>query len=87
MTRTLKSTLTELALETGGYWMVLLTFTLYRVRNSPCQRTNPLGLIPASIVPSLQAAAIADLEEEDLILGSELPSGFINMFGLITCPL
>lgn len=49
----------------GTGW--LLTFTLYRVRNSPCQMTNPLGLIPAFIVPSLQSAAIADLEDDDLI--------------------
>ena len=35
MNRTLKETLTKSALDTGGDWVTLLPFALYRVRNSP----------------------------------------------------
>ena len=35
MNRTLKETLTKLVAETGGDWVALLPFALYRVRNSP----------------------------------------------------
>lgn len=34
MNRTLKETLTKLTVETGGDWVALLPYALYRVRNS-----------------------------------------------------
>ena len=35
MNWTLKETLTKLAIETGGDWVTLLPFALFRVRNTP----------------------------------------------------
>ena len=35
MNRTLKETLTKLAIETGGDWVTLLPFALFRARNTP----------------------------------------------------
>ena len=46
MNRTLKETLTKLAIETGGDWVTLLPFVLFRARNTPYK----LGLIPSEIV-------------------------------------
>ncbi|KAK1342265.1 hypothetical protein QTO34_015021, partial [Cnephaeus nilssonii] len=43
MNRTLKETLTKLTMETGGDWVALLPYSLYRVRNSPLH----LGLTPS----------------------------------------
>ena len=37
MNRTLKETLTKLAIETDGDWVTLLPFALFRVRNTPYQ--------------------------------------------------
>lgn len=53
--------------------MMLLLFTLYQVRNSPYQ----MGLIPleimydvsAPILPNLQLAAVAELEDDELVIG------------------
>ena len=46
MNRTLKETLTKLAVETGRDWVSLLPFVLFRVHNSPYK----LGLTPFEIV-------------------------------------
>ena len=46
MTRTLKETLTKLAIETGGDWVTLLPFALFQARNTPYK----LGLTPFEIV-------------------------------------
>lgn len=46
MNRTLKETLTKLALETGADWLTLLPFALFWVRNSPYQ----LSLTPFKIM-------------------------------------
>ena len=46
MNRTLKETLTKLAIETGGDWVTLLPFALFRARNTPYK----LGLTPFEIV-------------------------------------
>ena len=46
MNRTLKETLTKLAVETGRDWVSLLPFALFRVHNSPYK----LGLTPFEIV-------------------------------------
>ncbi|KAF0884307.1 POL1 protein, partial [Crocuta crocuta] len=71
MNKTLKETLTKLALETGGDWVVLLPFALYRVHNSPYQ----MGLTPFEImfgkappiIPRLQHEAIEEFEEARLL--------------------
>ena len=44
--RTLKETLTKLVMETGGDWVTLLPFALFRVRNTPYQ----LNLTPFEIL-------------------------------------
>ena len=49
MNRTLKETLTKLALEPGGDWVTLLPFALYTVRNSPYK----MGLTPYKIMLGL----------------------------------
>ena len=46
MNRTLKETLTKLAIETGGDWVTLLPFALFRVHNTPYK----LNLIPFEIL-------------------------------------
>ena len=46
MNRTLKETLTKLAIETGGDWVTLLPFALFRARNTPYQ----LNLTPFKIL-------------------------------------
>jgi hypothetical protein len=73
MTRTLKETLIKLALETGGAKVTLLPFGLYQVRNSLYQiGLTPIEImygIPGPIVPRLKSAAIAELEDDDVIGG------------------
>ena len=44
--RTLKETLTKLAIETGGDWVTLLPFALFQAHNTPYK----LGLTPFEIV-------------------------------------
>ena len=46
MNRTLKETLTKLAIETGGDWVTLLPFALFQAHNTPYK----LGLTPFEIV-------------------------------------
>ena len=46
MNRTLKETLTNLAIETGGDWVTLLPFALFWARNTPYK----LNLIPFEIL-------------------------------------
>ena len=46
MNRTLKESLTKLAIETGGDWVTLLLFALFRVRNTPYK----LNLTPFEIL-------------------------------------
>ena len=46
MNRTLKETLTKLALETGGDWVTLLPFALFRARDTPYK----LNLTPFEIL-------------------------------------
>ena len=46
MNRTLKETLAKLALETGGDWVTLLPFALFRAHNTPYK----LNLTPFEIV-------------------------------------
>ena len=71
MSRTLKETLTKLVAETGGDWVALLLFALYRVRNSPYQ----LGLtpfeimygIPPPIIPNLKAEVLKEIDDQKLL--------------------
>ncbi|KAF6390288.1 hypothetical protein mRhiFer1_007862 [Rhinolophus ferrumequinum] len=46
MNRTLKETLFKLAIETGGDWVTLLPYAIFRVRNSPYVH----GLTPFEIL-------------------------------------
>ena len=46
MNRILKETLTKLAIETGGDWVTLLPFALFRARNTPYK----LNLTPFEIL-------------------------------------
>ena len=70
MNRTLKETLTKLVAETGGDWVPLFPFALYRVRNSPYQ----LGLtpfeimygIPPPIIPNLKAEVLKEIDDQKL---------------------
>lgn len=67
----LKETLTKLVAETGGDWVALLPFALYRVRNSPYQ----LGLtpfeimygIPPPIIPNLKAEVLKEIDDQKLL--------------------
>ena len=69
--RTLKETLTKLVAETGGDWVPLFPFALYRVRNSPYQ----LGLtpfeimygIPPPIIPNLKAEVLKEIDDQKLL--------------------
>jgi hypothetical protein len=58
-------------METGGDWVALLPFALYRVRNSPYQ----LGLTPSEIMfrrpppilPNLRAELVAEFDNRQLL--------------------
>ena len=71
MNRTLKKILTKLVAETGGDWVALLPFALYRVRNSPYQ----LGLtlfeimdgIPPPIIPNLKTEVLKEIDDQRLL--------------------
>lgn len=71
MNKIFKETLTKFSLETARNWMMILSFALYRIRNSPHQMRLTffefIYCIPAPIVPNLQSAAIAELKDDDLI--------------------
>ena len=43
MNRTLKATLTKLAIETGGDWVTLFPFALFRARNTPYKTRQKLN--------------------------------------------
>ncbi|XP_058547606.1 uncharacterized protein LOC131489615 [Neofelis nebulosa] len=72
MNRTLKETLTKLTMETGGNWVTLLPYALYRVGNTP----YTLGFTPYEImfgrsppiIPSLRAELIAEFKDQELFL-------------------
>lgn len=76
MNRTLKETLTKLTLETGGDWVALLPFALFRVRNSPYMLgLTPFEIMfgrPPPIVPSLKTDLIADLPVDALFSSLQL---------------
>ena len=60
MNGTLKETLTKLALETGGDWVTLPPFALYRVRNFPYK----MGLTPYEIMVSIPPPIVLSLKPE-----------------------
>ncbi|XP_058563676.1 protein NYNRIN-like isoform X1 [Neofelis nebulosa] len=72
MNRTLKETLTKLTMETGGDWVTLLPYALYRVRNTP----YTLGFTPYKImfgrspplIPNLRAERLAEFKDQELFL-------------------
>ncbi|KAK1346847.1 hypothetical protein QTO34_000707 [Cnephaeus nilssonii] len=72
MSRTLKETLTKLTMETGGDWVALLPYALYRVRNSPYTLGfTPYEIMfgrPPPIIPNLKAESLAEFESQELFL-------------------
>ncbi|XP_049495963.1 uncharacterized protein LOC125929087 [Panthera uncia] len=72
MNRTLKETLTKLTMETGGDWVTLLPYALYRVRNTPYTLGfTPYEIMfgrPPPVIPSLRAELIAEFKDQELFL-------------------
>ncbi|CAD7676945.1 unnamed protein product [Nyctereutes procyonoides] len=76
MNRTLKETLTKLALETGGDWVTRLPFALYRVRNSPYK----MGLapyeitfgLPPPVIPNLKPEVLAEFDNHQLLFSLQM---------------
>ncbi|XP_053064806.1 uncharacterized protein LOC128312940 isoform X1 [Acinonyx jubatus] len=68
MNRTLKETLTKLTMETGGDWVPLLPYTLYRVSNTP----YTLGFTPYEIMfgrpPPIIPNLLAEFKDQELFL-------------------
>ena len=67
MNRTLKETLTKLTLETGGDWVSLLPYVLFRVRNTPYMLNLRLFEIMSGraspLIPSLQSRLLAEIND------------------------
>jgi transposase InsO family protein len=62
MNRTLKETLSKLAIETGGDWVALLPYAIFRVRNSPYVH----GLTPFEILyGALPPIIVRTLPDQD----------------------
>jgi transposase InsO family protein len=62
MNRTLKETLSKLAIETGGDWVALLPYAIFRVRNSPYVH----GLTPFEILyGALPPIVVQTLPDQD----------------------
>ena len=76
MNRTLKETLTKLTMETGGNWVALLPYALYRVRNSPYK----MGLTPYEIMFGTPPPILPDLTER--LLKEENVDDFELLFSL-----
>ena len=72
MNRTLKETLTKLAMETGGDWVTLLPYALYWVRNTPYTLGfTPYEIMfgrPPPIIPNLRAELLAEFKDQELFL-------------------
>ncbi|XP_078291286.1 uncharacterized protein LOC144613791 [Panthera onca] len=72
MNRTLKETLTKLTMETGGDWVTLLPYALYRVRNTPYTLGfTPYEIMfgrPPPVIPSLRAELLAEFKDQELFL-------------------
>ncbi|XP_053747800.1 uncharacterized protein LOC128773859, partial [Panthera pardus] len=70
--RTLKETLTKLTMETGGDWVTLLPYTLYRVRNTPYTLGfTPYEIMfgrPPPIIPNLRAELLAEFKDQEHFL-------------------
>ena len=62
MNGTLKETLTKLAIETGGDWMTLLPFTLFRAHNTPYKlNLTPFEILygrPPPVCPTFQGKCL-----------------------------
>ena len=61
MNRTLKETLTKLAIETGGDWVTFLPFTLFRACNTPYK----LNLTPFEILYGRPLLCVLFSKEND----------------------
>ena len=76
MNRTLKETLTKLALETGGDWVTLLPFAIYWVRNSPYKMgLTPFEImygIPLSVIPTLKPEVLAEFDDHQLLFSLQV---------------
>ena len=76
MNRTLKETLTKLALETGRDRVALLRFALYRVRNSPYKiELTPYKImfgIPLPIIPNLKPEVLAEFDDHQLLFSLQM---------------
>ena len=76
MNRTLKETLTKLALETGGDWVTLLPFALYRVRNSPYKMgLTPYEImfgLPPPVIPILKLEVLAEFDDHQLLFSLQM---------------
>lgn len=76
MNRTLKETLTKLALETGGDWVTLLLFALYWVHNSPYKMGLPpfdiMYGIPPPIIPTLKPKVLAELDDHQFLFSLQM---------------
>ncbi|XP_058599814.1 uncharacterized protein LOC131520083 isoform X1 [Neofelis nebulosa] len=70
--RTLKETLTKLTMESGGDWVTLLPYALYRVRNTPYTLGfTPYEIMfgrPPLIIPNLRAELLAEFKDQELFL-------------------
>lgn len=71
MNRTLKETLTKLTLETGGDWVSLLPYALFRVWNSPYKLDlTPFEIMfgkPPPIIPNLRAEVIMEINAHNYL--------------------
>ena len=62
MNRTLKETLTKLAIETGGDWVTLLPLAIFRVRNSPyIHGLTPFEILYGAPPPVIQRALTPEM--------------------------
>lgn len=59
-------------METGGDWVSLLPFALYRVRNSPYKLAlTPFEImygVPPPILPNLQSNVFTELDDHELLI-------------------
>ena len=76
MNRTLKETLTKLALKTGGAWVTLLPVALYRVRNSAYKMgLTPYEImfgVPPPIIPNLKPEVLAEFDDHQLLFSLQM---------------
>lgn len=71
MNQTLKETLTKLTLETGGDWVALLPYALYKARNTPyTQGIVPFKICygrPPPLLPNFQSEILAEFNHQTFL--------------------